>query len=100
MLGDVDAQRAAGLALGPAELGAVQCADRGAAEAAGQHGGLAVELGDDADRRELAVAAGGDDDPRRAVGGQCVIDGGARLVAGDRNRDRHVREDHTVVERE
>ena len=31
---------------------------------------------------------------------QCVIDGGARLVTGDRDRDRHVREDHAVVERE
>ena len=87
-------------ALALAELGPVQCADRRAADAAGQHGRLAVELGDDADRRELAVAAGGDDDPRGAVRSQCVIDGGACLVTGDRNRDRHVREDHTVVERE
>src|SRR3954467_14995930 len=44
--------------------------------------------------------AGGEDDPGRAVGGQCVIDGGARLVAGDRDCDRHVRKDHAVVERD
>ena len=101
VLGHGDAQCTAdALALALAELGTVQGADGGAAVAARQHGRLAVELGDHADRRELAVAAGGDDDPRRAVGRQCVIEGGASLVTGDRDRDRHVREDHAVVERE
>ena len=101
VLGHGDAQCTAdALALTLAELGAVQGADGGAAVAARQHGRLAVELGDHADRRELAVAAGGDDDPRWAVGRQCVIEGGASLVTGDRDRDRHVREDHAVVERE
>ena len=77
MLGDGDAECTAdALALALAELGAMECADGRAADAARQHGRLAVQLGDDADRGELAVAAGGDDDPGRAVGCQCVIDGG------------------------
>ena len=68
VLGHGDAQCTAdALALTLAELGAVQGADGGAAVAARQHRRLSVELGDHADRRELAVAAGGDDDPRGAV---------------------------------
>ena len=101
MLGHGDAQCTAdALALALAELGAVQGADGGAAVAARQHGRLAVEFGDNADRRELAVAASGDHDPRWAVARQCVIEGGASLVAGDRDSDRHVREDDAVIERE
>ena len=101
VLGHGDSQCTAdALALTLAELGAVQGADGGATVAARQHRGLAVELGDHADRRELSFAAGCDHDARGAVGRQCVIEGGAGLVAGDRDRDRHVREDHTVIERE
>ena len=59
VLGDRDAERAAdALALTLAELGAVQCADRGAADAARQHRRLAVELGDHADAARTGRCGG------------------------------------------
>ena len=60
-LDDVDAQRAP-CRLGPAELGAVQGPQRHAAVAVRQHGGLAVDHGDDADAGEPPFVARHQDD--------------------------------------
>ena len=67
VLGDLDAERLAGR-VGAAEHGAVQRADGHAPGAARQHRRMAVQLGDDADAREAALAARDEHDVRGTVG--------------------------------
>ena len=97
VLGDLDAERLAGR-VGAAELGAVQRADGDAPGAAGEHRGVAVELGDDADPGEAALAARDQHDVRGPVGRQGVVHGGPCLVGGQRHRKSHVRENDRVIQ--